>query len=1275
MLSALSKVVSYFFYEEDGEDSREEAPSSPHFDISGNPDTQTESSVDSGLSQTSRTIDGTVTSLHNGYGLVDNEIYFTFDSVIGGCRPALGAHVHVQAVRQKQHGGWQAQRVVIEDSSWDGGQKLHNNNYNPIISQDDPEQVAIRDTQVAMVTSIKGDLGLLNDEVSFSVQSAALHGFAPYRGDWVVAQTTTNTETGYCTAESISPLREQDFSGEINAVLHGYGFIDEEIYFPLSACVQGYQPRRGDRVKGVMLESRQGKCSWRARTVLPSIGVGESDKSSKTVLESPFPVINGPSSGGFLKKLLQDKGGITISQKTNFGKMELGELKSLVLWIRNTNSNETRTLKSCRFKTHPAALQFAVTVQQQTPQKGDVAGEGQALLPGTTVFVTVECKGMHLGQDKQLLIFDFDGYTIGRYMSVDVQDPQQTSLDPSAPYNRKRNYGKYKAASQRNGSESWVLPGQRPQRMKSVPFPARLPQFEIPRELKNCIFEKRELVNLAPELGEPLSMQNYTTRFSTLLHLEEIQMEIEIRDYDLESVTLRRVGEYLALAVPGLAEGRPSVAIGDKVVLSHPGDMEVGPQYEGYVHVVLSEEVLLKFHNSFHQNYYAEEYDVMFTINRTQLRRCHQAVRFSKHLGTKVLFPVQLHPKMPVPSKSSAKVTGAKSSQHFFNTVLNCHQRAAVSRILEGQSRPSPYVLFGPPGTGKTVTMVEAILQVLHTIPGSRILACAPSNSATDLLAEKLLQSNLVNKSDLVRLNAFNRLDDNIPEFLKPYCTTGDNLEVACRHRVVLCTCITAGLLNTVGLKSGHFTHAFIDEAGQATEPDCAVPMNLMVGEDSQIVLAGDPMQLGPVLKSRHAITYGLQYSFLERLMDSPLYARDMVRFADHGNYDPLLVTKLIHNYRSHSKLLQLPSELFYHGELRECGSTSVTHCMCGWDRLPNKDVPIIFHGLRGEDLREGNSPSWFNPVEAVQVMKYLQALVNNPRCAITFDDIGIITPYRKQVEKIRLLIDKLGMEKVKVGSVEEFQGQERRVIIISTVRSNESQMSFDRRFNLGFLSNPKRFNVAITRAQSLLIVCGNPHVLAQDEHWLSLLSYCVEHGAYVGCNLPDLPQLQSRVTVESNTNECQASDVLLDRDTEQTSSNENLNKTQQKSSTEVGNKACGELNEHSVTEPKLIYVTAKTANVTVNPDPDKEKTSKDLLQEKEVAVDSEGDLGVSDKKQNTNSSDQIDLASKVHKSREAPQVVYMTFEEIGNSLSDSGEVDSDLDVIIESSSEEEIEE
>lgn len=208
-------------------------------------------------------------------------------------------------------------------------------------------------------------------------------------------------------------------------------------------------------------------------------------------------------------------------------------------------------------------------------------------------------------------------------------------------------------------------------------------------------------------------------------------------------------------------------------------------------------------------------------------------------------------------------------------------------------------------------------------------------------------------------------------------------------------------------------------------------------------------------------------------------------------------------NYRSHSHILSLPSRLFYHDELRVQADNSLTHTFCQWKELPTQGVPLIFHGVRGEDLREGNSPSWFNPMETVEVVKYLQNILKNDEINITTDDIGIITPYRKQVEKIRLLIDRLGIDEVKIGSVEEFQGQERQVIIISTVRSNEELIGFDKKHTLGFLSNPKRFNVAITRAQALLIIVGNPHVLMQDTHWKSLINYCVEVGAYVGCDLP----------------------------------------------------------------------------------------------------------------------------------------------------------------------------
>ncbi|XP_070557357.1 uncharacterized protein [Ptychodera flava] len=375
---------------------------------------------------------------------------------------------------------------------------------------------------------------------------------------------------------------------------------------------------------------------------------------------------------------------------------------------------------------------------------------------------------------------------------------------------------------------------------------------------------------------------------------------------------------------------------------------------------------------------------------------------------------------------------------------------------------------------------------------------------------------------------------ETVSDVIKPYCSDGNNLELVAHHRIVVSTCASAGMLYQLGLKSGHFTHVFVDEAGQATEPECLIAVGLVAGEDGQIVLAGDPRQLGPVLTSKVAIKYGLNVSFLERLTSRPPYCRDEAKYKAHGNYNPYLISKLVDNYRSHPALLKLPSQIFYHDELLAKADVKIRECLCTLDLLPNKDAfPILFHGIRGEDMREGNSPSWFNPVEAVQVMKYLSAMMNNGVHKLEWSDVCVITPYRKQVEKIRLLKDSLGMGDIKVGSVEEFQGQERLVVIISTVRSSENLLGLDTRHNIGFLSNPKRFNVAITRAKALLIIIGNPHVLVQDYYWLQLLRYCVRNNAYTGCELPNFDE--------------EVADVLftehgMDLDTSKQNTRENLN-------------------------------------------------------------------------------------------------------------------------------------
>lgn len=152
---------------------------------------------------------------------------------------------------------------------------------------------------------------------------------------------------------------------------------------------------------------------------------------------------------------------------------------------------------------------------------------------------------------------------------------------------------------------------------------------------------------------------------------------------------------------------------------------------------------------------------------------------------------------------------------------------------------------------------------------------------------------------------------------------------------------------------------------------------------------------------------------------------------------------------------LDFSLQMFYHGELEVCASPDKTHLLLEWEELPHKGFPLLFHGVLGEDMQEGNSPSWFNPVEALQVVKYVQALKDNTTFAPRLSELGVVTPYRKQVEKIRHLLQELecsGRSKaggvagggVKVGSVEEFQGQEKMAIIISTVSADIQTVAVD---------------------------------------------------------------------------------------------------------------------------------------------------------------------------------------------------------------------------------------
>ncbi|KAL2093862.1 hypothetical protein ACEWY4_011174 [Coilia grayii] len=770
------------------------------------------------------------------------------------------------------------------------------------------------------------------------------------------------------------------------------------------------------------------------------------------------------------------------------------------------------------------------------------------IAPGQRVPVTVGCRGKSLGRCAELLLLQFPSFTIGRRLEVAVSSREESLLLPSAPYNPATQQPTQRQQQQQPTVLRTVM-APAPIRTSRRHLPNFLGNYPVPQALRDCVESKNDVLVVQPELGQPLSVANAQQRFSTLLWLEELHAERELREFSISGALLRKGAIHLHLEVPGLAEGRPSLFIGDKVLLKKPFERGFVVEYIGYVAEINDEDVSLRVNCDFHKAYLGEPLDVEFTFNRLPMRRCHLAISQTKHFGEAVLFPSVLTPQSAlwvggwgpedeeevmeeeeeeegVVEEESQEVeeedevgsssvnadmvsvaTQTKTDRlpkkeiprpgQFFNRCLNPAQREVVKRILEGEGRPTPYILFGPPGTGKTITLIEAILQIYHRIPSSRLLVCTPSNSAADLICVRLHESGYLQSASLVRVNASCRQEESIPEVLQQYSRAGEDIRHASFHRIVVSTCSSAGMFYQIGLRVGHFTHVFLDEAGQATEPECLIPIGLLSEKDGQIVLAGDPCQLGPVVKSKLASVFGLGVSLLERLMATPLYA------CREDGYNPALVTKLLYNYRSHEALLSLPSRLFYAGDLCMRAQRSVVDSLCHWGRLPTKGFPLIFHGLRAAEMREGNNPSWFNPAEAVQVMLYCCQLAKRHYNPVSPTDIGIIAPYRKQVEKIRVLLHRVGLSDIKVGSVEEFQGQEFLVIIMSTVRSNEAVLQEDLQSALGFLSNPKRFNVAITRAKALLIVVGNPHILIKDPCFNALLQFAYDNGALIGSDPP----------------------------------------------------------------------------------------------------------------------------------------------------------------------------
>uniref|UniRef100_A0A4W3IPT2 RNA helicase n=1 Tax=Callorhinchus milii TaxID=7868 RepID=A0A4W3IPT2_CALMI len=814
-------------------------------------------------------------------------------------------------------------------------------------------------------------------------------------------------------------------------------------------------------------------------------------------------------------------GGVRIWSDCDVGEgriqasVSLNEAKCVVVHIDNEGS-EPVTLLRCELLRRIKVFSLS-DCQDVTKSKPHELCAGRGM--------EVTCHISQAGFFPGTLVFEFQGcdsqpFHIVRFLTARLVSDLVNELKPSSPYRPHQLPIKPPVTEE-------VEEGVRPcnfsnyQLEREIPLPA---SKYLPT-LFNLIKRGLKATGLDPRLSQEalldskLSFQNYPERFSLLLHLEEMQMETDITKYNMTDASMvrdPRNRELLVLEVPGVAENRPSVLRGDHLLVTRSADrhLPVVTRYKGYVHSVELEQLKLGFSHKLVSTFIDNmKFNVSFTFNRFPLQMQHRAVKLSReHKLQHLLFPSFSHGVSIIPLDQTLEE--------------NPEQFDAIRYILSGLSRPAPYLIFGPPGTGKTVTIVEAIKQVVDHIPNAHILACAPSNSATDLLCQRLLKH--LDKQSLYRLNAFCREWKHIPTDVQE-CSNWDSAEQTfvyptkdslSNYRVIITTLITAGRLASARFPRGHFSHVFIDEAGHAVEPECVIavaglldPMDLESNRDGgQLVLAGDPKQLGPILRSPIAIEHGLDLSLLERLMNkNSLYQRD----PDSG-YNKQFVTKLLRNYRSHRHILKLPNELFYNEELQEYANEIISSSYCRWEHLITPDFPIIFYGVSGKEEREANSPSFFNVEEIEVVLLYLHKLLTSQGkkgiARISPREIGVISPYRKQVEKIRRAINGLDkqlksmkdIKELKVGSVEEFQGQERKVILISTVRSSSEYLHVDQEFCLGFLKNPKRFNVALTRAKSLLIVVGNPRILNKDSNWNKFLSFCVNKCGYTGADYAD---------------------------------------------------------------------------------------------------------------------------------------------------------------------------
>lgn len=432
---------------------------------------------------------------------------------------------------------------------------------------------------------------------------------------------------------------------------------------------------------------------------------------------------------------------------------------------------------------------------------------------------------------------------------------------------------------------------------------------------------------------------------------------------------------------------------------------------------------------------------------------------------------------------------------------LNPSQEQAVNNVLWAKDVA---IVHGPPGTGKTTTLVEAIYETLHR--ESQVLVCAQSNMAVDWICEKLVDrgvavlriGNPTKVNDKMLSFTYERQFENHPDYTELWSVRKAIREVRsakgmsrdARHqklgrlreraaeleyrineslfnnaRVISSTLVGSASRVLMGRK---FSTLFIDEAAQALEAACWIAIR----KAGRVVFAGDYQQLPPTIKSREAMKGGLAVTLMERV------ARNK----------PQVVSLLQMQYRMHERIMRFSSDYFYEGKVLPALDVRFRGIL-------DYDTPMVWVDTSeipdaGEEFI-GESYGRINKEEARLTLENLQAYfekIGKERILSERIDVGVISPYRAQVQYMRQLVSKSEFFKpyrhlVTVNTVDGFQGQERDVIVISLVRSNSKG-------EIGFLGDLRRMNVAITRARMKVIILGNVDTLCRHPFYKSLYEY-----------------------------------------------------------------------------------------------------------------------------------------------------------------------------------------